>query len=96
MLQLQTKPVGPFERYLNQGLEAFGRDHFDEAMALLRRAAGNDLRRAEPWYWMGRVQEEKQDRVSAGYCYGLALCLSHGGTPARDALRRLGYLGCPE
>jgi len=94
MLELQSKTTSPFERYLDQGLLAFSQDHFDEAMALLRRAAGNDLRRAEPWYWMGRVQEEKQDRVSAGYCYGLAMSLGHQYAPARDALRRLGYLGC--
>jgi hypothetical protein len=96
MLQLQSKPVSHFEFHLAQGLEAFNRSLFDEALALFRRAAGNDLRRAEPWYWMGRVQEEKNDRVAAGYCYGLAMSLGHNYLPARDAMRRLGYLDNPD
>jgi hypothetical protein len=96
MLQLQSRPVSHFEFHLEQGLEAFNHNALDEAMALFRRAAGNDLRRPEPWYWMGRVQEERNDRVSAGYCYGLAMSLGHHCLPARDAMRRLGYLENPD
>lgn len=97
MMLTQTRPVPTrCDSLLAQGLSAFNQGDLEPAIQLFRRAAGSDLKRSEPWYWLGRVQEERGDRPSAGYCYELAMTLGHGYGPAREAMARLGYLGDPD
>ena len=77
---------------LEQALSLWQSGNDEQALGLLRRAAGADLRRPEPWYWMGRVHEHAKDPVKAAYCYYLANDIRRH-EPSREALRRLGYLG---
>jgi hypothetical protein len=59
-------------------------------MELLRQSAVRDLRRPEPWYWMGRIQEETRDPLGAAYSYFMARDRHY--EPASVALRRMGRL----
>ena len=92
--QIQPKPASRCDERLAEGLRAFERGDPAAALLSFRKAAANDLRRAEPWYWMGRVQEDGGDRIAAGYCYSLAMELGVGYGPARQAMQRLGFLEC--
>jgi hypothetical protein len=78
---------------LSQGIEAFEALRLDDAMLAFRKAAVTDLGEAEPWFWMGRIHEERQDRAMAGHCYFMALDMRSSHGPARQALARLGFLG---
>jgi Flp pilus assembly protein TadD len=95
MTLLLQKPLSEetaFARYLKAGWQAFENSNYEEALALLRKAAVADLRRPEPWYCMGLIQERQDDRKSAAYCFYMACDLNVGFQPAKQALGRLGYL----
>jgi hypothetical protein len=81
-----------FGTYLRAGWMALDDSNYEVALMLLRRAAAADLSRPEPWLGMGIVQERLGDDKAAGYCYYMASDLDSGYQPAREALRRLGYL----
>jgi hypothetical protein len=87
----EAGPASRADELLQAALKAWEASDPAAALALLKRAAGADLRRPEPWYWMGRVHEEAQDRAAAGYCYYFSNDLRRY-PPALDALRRLGFL----
>jgi Tfp pilus assembly protein PilF len=80
------------ETALDQALSLWQSGNDEQALGLLRRAVGADLRRPEPWYWMGRIHEHAKDPIKAAYCYYMANDLRRH-EPSREALRRLGYLG---
>lgn len=92
MATLLEKKTTPCDAWLSRGLSAFERGDASEALQCFRRAAGNDIKRAEAWYWTGRAQEALGEPQSAAYCYSLAMDLGHGFSTARQALQRLGYL----
>ena len=79
------------DQLIQQGLRTWEQGRPEEALLLFRRAVGADLRRPEPWYWIGCLKEEGGDKISAAYCYYLAHDIRRYG-PAREALKRLGYM----
>ena len=81
-----------FDSYLKAGWLALEDANYEVAMLLLRRAAAADFGRPEPWHGMGMVEERMGDSKSAGYCYYMASDLDSGYQPARQALKRLGFL----
>ncbi len=89
--EMEITSASSSEALLREGLKAWEQGQREEALRRLRQAVGADLRRPEPWYWMGCLYEEAIDRVSAAYCYYLAND-TRQYLPALAALRRLGYL----
>jgi Flp pilus assembly protein TadD len=77
---------------LRAGWQAFEDSAYEEALSLLRKAAVADLRRPEPWHAMGLIYERLGQRKSAAYCYFIASDMQTNFAPARQALRRMGYL----
>jgi hypothetical protein len=81
-----------FGNLLSAGWQALEDADHERALALFRKAAVADLRRPEPWFGIGVLQERLGDPKSAGYCYYLACDRQTGFQPAKKALQRLGYL----
>jgi tetratricopeptide (TPR) repeat protein len=97
--QMKERPNPPVaavdpatQAMIEEGLQAWEQERYEDAQRLLRSAAAADLRRPECWYWIGCIKEKVGDLRSAVYCYYLANDIRRYG-PALDALRRLGYLG---
>jgi hypothetical protein len=76
---------------LGEALNVWSSGQSGQALELLRRAAVCDLRRPEPWYWIGRIQEETHDPLGAAYSYFMARDRHY--EPATVALSRMGRLG---
>jgi hypothetical protein len=91
---LETSELGSgdFGSLLRAGWQALENSDHDQALRLFRQAAVADLRRPEPWYGMGLLQERLGDHRSAAYCYYLACDMQTGFPPAKQALQKLGYL----
>lgn len=79
------------DAWLDQGLRFCDEGQWAEALAAFRKAAASDLRRSEPWHWMGRVQECLREPGQAAYCYFMAYGLDRHA-PSAAALGRLGFL----
>jgi len=86
-----TSQVDAADALLQTALKAVAAGRSGEARALLRRAVVADLRRAEPWYWLGALHEQTQDIPRAAQAYYMALELGRS-VPAREALLRLGLI----
>jgi tetratricopeptide (TPR) repeat protein len=82
------------QAFLEQGIRAKSAGQRQQALALLKQAAGADLTRPEPWYWMGEIYEAALDRRGAAWCYYLADEIGYY-PPALEALSRMGYLWKP-
>jgi Flp pilus assembly protein TadD len=90
----QTQQAGhqDFSALLRAGWQAFENSGYEEALALFRKAAVADLKKPEPWHAMGLVHERLGQKKSAGYAYYMACDMQAGFAPARQALKRLGFL----
>jgi hypothetical protein len=86
----QAQAAGSLEGHLGQALNAWSSGSRERALDLLRHAAVRDLGRPEPWYWIGRIQEEAGDPLGAAYSYFMARDRRY--EPASVALRRMGRL----
>jgi hypothetical protein len=88
---VKAPQAGRLETLLGQALAARSSGRQEAALELLRQAAVCDLRRPEPWYWIGRIQEELRDPMGAAYSYFMARDRGRY-EPASVALRRMGHL----
>jgi Flp pilus assembly protein TadD len=79
---------------LDRGVHAYSLGDVAAAQQHLRRAIALDLCNSEPWYWLGRIQEDLGEVQRAAQCLYLSRN-SRLWEPARSALRRLGFLGRP-
>lgn len=86
-------PKNFFYDQLAEGIQAFEEARFDLALRCFQEAAVMEFGRPEPWYWMGRLHEDRMHKVEAAHCYFMACDMLPRFTQARDALIRLGYLG---
>jgi Flp pilus assembly protein TadD len=77
---------------LNQGVHAYAMGDLAAAQRHLHRATALNLCDSEPWYWLGRIQEDLSEPLRAAQCYYLCRNSRQWGS-AQDALRRLGQLG---
>jgi predicted Zn-dependent protease len=87
------KSPNHFDSLLEQGVHAVEQGQLADAMGLLKRAAVEDFRKPEPWYWIGRIYRTQGKMEAAGYAFFMALDLDGTCRGAREALQGLGYLG---
>ena len=83
---------GSFEELLHLAELAQGRSAPIEARAYLKTAMLRDLTRPEPYYRLGYLCETEGDTRQATHWYYMALDANHAFQPARDALKRMGYI----
>ncbi|HTB23160.1 MAG TPA: hypothetical protein VK914_10690 [bacterium] len=88
---VKAAQAGGLETLLGQALASRSSGRHERALDLLRQAAVRDLRRPEPWYWIGRIQEELHDSMGAAYSYFMSRERGRY-EPASVALRRMGHL----
>ena len=93
MKKTPSTPLPRFDRLLQRAVLDLEMHREDEALLKLREAVGLQPANADAWFWLGRCKEELQDRPGAGYCYTFALSCAQRHSLAREALKRLGYLG---
>lgn len=65
---------------------------YSEARSYLKSALQRDLKRPEPYYWLGELEEMESRPKTAMQLYYMALEASPAFEPAREALKRLGYI----
>jgi DNA-binding NtrC family response regulator len=80
------------DEILNLAEIARGRNAHVEARIYLKRAMVRDVTRPEPYYELGDLYENEGDVRQAAHYYYMALDARSMFPPARDALKRLGYL----
>ncbi|MGH7766628.1 MAG: response regulator [Candidatus Binatia bacterium] len=83
---------GSVDEFLNLTKLARSRNARIEARLYLKNAMVRDVTRPEPYYELGDLYENEGDVRQAVHYYYLALDARNQFPPARDALKRLGYL----
>ncbi len=88
----QLGASGSFEDLLRLAELAHRRKAYIEARAYLKAAMLRDVARPEPYYRLGCLSETEGDARQAAHWYYMALDANHAFRPAREALKRLGYI----
>jgi DNA-binding NtrC family response regulator len=83
---------GSVDEFLNLAELARRRNAHVEARIYLKKAMVRDVTRPEPYYELGDLYESEGDARQAAHYYYMALDAKSMFPPARDALKRLGYL----
>jgi Flp pilus assembly protein TadD len=85
-----TRTPDAMRALLQEGIQALEQGDGPRALGLFRWAAVAGPHDAEPWFWTGRVHEERGDAPLAAQSYYLANEIRRHG-PSLEALKRLGY-----
>jgi DNA-binding NtrC family response regulator len=92
LLRQQLGAKGSVDDLLHLAELARDRHAYVEARAYLKTAMLCDLRRPEPYYWLGHLCEAEGDLRQAAQYYYMALDANQTFQPAREALTRLGRI----
>ena len=92
LLRQRLGPGGSVEDLLHLAQLARDRSALVEARAYVKAAMLRDIKRPEPYFWLGLLCEADGDARLAAQYYYMALDTSPTFDPAREALIRLGHL----
>lgn len=92
LLRQKLEAGGSVDEILNLAQLARGRNAHVEARIYLKKAMVRDITRPEPYYELGDLYESEGDVRQAAHYYFTALDARSMFPPAREALKRLGYL----